>query len=158
MAAALVQVRGHHLLCLLTYVGRGYTAAFVQAMDALARRVADGEPIQLCVGPDVLCASLQQQNVSCQAHCHLARNAQRDRAALRAIAALLERPMQNSLAVCLTPVDIDIMRRRLSRLDADRSVEGLRAACRQCEWLGLCRKVTATRFMHTRLLAPDAAG
>ncbi len=40
----MVRLRAHHLLCLLTYVGKGYSEAFVRRADALAARLSAGEP------------------------------------------------------------------------------------------------------------------
>ncbi len=37
-----VRLRTHHLLCLLTYVGRGYSPAFVENMDQVAARLSEG--------------------------------------------------------------------------------------------------------------------
>ncbi|OWU61413.1 2Fe-2S ferredoxin, partial [Staphylococcus aureus] len=38
-----IRLRGHHLLCMLTYVGKGYSPAFVENYDAMAGRLGRGE-------------------------------------------------------------------------------------------------------------------
>ena len=53
-----VRLRPHHLLCLLTYVGKGYSAAFVANYDAIARRLSRGEHIEIVDGPDDICRPL----------------------------------------------------------------------------------------------------
>lgn len=145
------QVRGHHLLCLLTYVGRGYSPDFVRAMDALAAHVTSGGAMQLCVGPDVLCASLTTAQGGCGAHCHLDRNAERDRVALHEVGSLLGRAMQPGTWEVLTAEKIYALRQTLQPLDAQAALTGLRSACGGCEWLELCRDVSADGFAQSRI-------
>jgi len=38
-----IRLRAHHLLCILTYVGKGYTPGFTVNYDRVARRMSDGE-------------------------------------------------------------------------------------------------------------------
>ena len=54
-----LKIRGHHLLCLLGFRGRGYSPAFVEAMRRVSevfRSDAD-TPIVLVTGCDIICAS-----------------------------------------------------------------------------------------------------
>ena len=37
-----VRLRAHHLLCLLTYVGKGYSPAFTANYDKVVRRLGEG--------------------------------------------------------------------------------------------------------------------
>ncbi len=53
-----VRLRGHHLLCMLTFVGKGYSPAFVENYDRIAGRLSEGEDILLVDGPDDICAPL----------------------------------------------------------------------------------------------------
>ncbi|MBO6860924.1 MAG: DUF1284 domain-containing protein, partial [Roseibium sp.] len=50
-----VSIRPHHLLCMLTYLGKGYTPAFVENYSTIVQRLNEGEPIELVEGPDTLC-------------------------------------------------------------------------------------------------------
>ncbi|MGG1550386.1 DUF1284 domain-containing protein [Paenibacillus ferrarius] len=53
-----IQLRGHHLLCLLGYRGMGYSEAFCENMTAVYEQLRE-EPetmIRLVLGPDDLCA------------------------------------------------------------------------------------------------------
>ncbi len=50
-AAVTVRLRAHHLLCLLTYVGKGYTPAFTANYDAVVARLDAGEDRAAGRGP-----------------------------------------------------------------------------------------------------------
>src|SRR3954453_22802050 len=54
--AMTVRLRPHHLLYLLTYVGEGYTPAFVHNLDHVSRKLMLGEDVLLVEGPDDICA------------------------------------------------------------------------------------------------------
>lgn len=52
-----VRLRGHHLLCLLLYQGKGYSRAFVDNMDEIYAMLQNGRTkIQLVQGDDDICA------------------------------------------------------------------------------------------------------
>ena len=53
-----VRLRPHHLLCVLTHVGRGYSPAFTANMSKIAQRLGAGEDIELVARPDDICAPL----------------------------------------------------------------------------------------------------
>jgi hypothetical protein len=139
-----VHLRAHHLLCMLTYVGRGYTPAFVENYDGIVARLSEGEPICLVDGPDDICAPIQDITT---AHCHNESVVERDRLALDAVRALLG-----------TAVDLD----REFGLDAPmladfRAAFGrgqTRAACAGCEWSGLCDHVAAAGYPGAALQRP----
>jgi hypothetical protein len=62
-----VPMRAHHLLCVLSYSGEGYSPAFVHGFNGIVQRLGAGEPMELVTGPDAICAPLC--NDAC-AHCH----------------------------------------------------------------------------------------
>ena len=70
-----VPMRAHHLLCMLSYSGEGYSPAFVHGFNGIVQRLGAGEPMELVTGPDAICAPLC--NDAC-AHCHNASVTQRD--------------------------------------------------------------------------------
>ena len=78
-----VPMRAHHLLCMLSYSGEGYSPAFVHGFNGIVQRLGAGEPMELVTGPDAICAPLC--NDAC-AHCHNASVKQRDRLAADALA------------------------------------------------------------------------
>lgn len=57
-----VKLRGHHLLCILTFVGHGYSRAFSDNYKAVVQRLNAGEPVVLVDGPDDICAALIKED------------------------------------------------------------------------------------------------
>lgn len=72
-----IQLRGHHLLCLLGYRGMGYSPAFCENMTMVYEqlRQAPDTMIRVVLGPDDLCAAFPQDEV---AHCENRTVYQRD--------------------------------------------------------------------------------
>src|SRR5690242_11390396 len=63
-----IQLRGHHLLCLLGYRGMGYSEAFCENMTEVYEQLRQ-EPetlIRLVLGPDDLCAAYPKEG---EQHC-----------------------------------------------------------------------------------------
>lgn len=82
-----VRLRPHHLLCMLTYVGKGYTSGFVENYDRVAARLNAGEEdIELVDGPDDICTGLLCES---HAHCFNEGVVQRDEAARLSVSTLL---------------------------------------------------------------------
>ncbi|WP_110666740.1 DUF1284 domain-containing protein [Salinicola halophilus] len=145
-----VALRAHHLLCVLTYVGRGYSEAFVANYDALARRIIAGEPIRLVAGPDDICAPLLAPTASAPAHCRQPSVVERDAAARHEVAALLGR----ALAVGDTfTLDADT----LSRLRDGFRANEIRTACVDCQWSELCTSVADGGYRDVRIVAAPTA-
>lgn len=138
-----VGLRAHHLLCVLTYVGRGYGAAFTANLDTIARRIAAGETVRLVAGPDDICAPLLHAD---DPHCTRAGPERRDRHAARSLAPLLGRP--------LAPGDTLVLDAALiARLRAAFADGRARRACVGCQWAPLCSAVAAENYAGARLRA-----
>lgn len=136
-----VRLRAHHLLCVLTYVGRGYSPAFTANYDRVLERLAAGEGIELVAGPDDVCAPLL---CDADAHCRRDRIGDRDAAAALAVGTLLD--------CAITPGDrINLAPAHVARLRAAFRDGTIRAACAGCEWADLCTAVAAASFAGTRL-------
>ena len=138
-----VALRAHHLLCLLTYAGKGYSAAFVRNFDHVARRVAEGAAIVLVAGPDAVCAPLCGSQA---AHCTGQSALVRDARAARVLA-----PWLGSTLDAGTVLELDAA--LLARLRAAYARGRFRDACAGCEWAGLCRGIAARGFPDVRLWA-----
>jgi hypothetical protein len=136
-----VRLRAHHLLCLLTWQGRGYSPAFTEGFDAIARRITRGAAVVLREGPDAVCAPLA---VDPRAHCHAAGVRRRDRAALRDLVAMELLAGCRGGALRLPPARLAALRRAFSSGKA-------RSACRGCPWFDLCTRSAAKGFAGTRL-------
>lgn len=136
-----VRLRPHHLLCLLTYVGKGYDAAFVRNCDGVAARIGEGEAIEIVAGPDDICAPLA---CSRDRHCLEARVSERDRLAARDVGALLGRPIGPGVRLTLSP-------ERLARMRAAFAEGSIRSGCAGCEWHALCTAVARAHYAGARL-------
>jgi uncharacterized protein len=80
-----VRLRAHHLLCLLAYTGKGYSADFLANLDEITARLQAGEDSLLVDGPDDICAPLLG---SAQSHCTGLSVVERDREATCSVAVL----------------------------------------------------------------------
>ena len=135
-----MRLRPHHLLCILTFVGDGYTPAFVDNLAAIVRRIGAGEPIELVDGSDDVCAPLEATE---DRHCAGASVGRRDRAALLAL-------VESGFAVDVRPLTLDAA--TLAHMREQFVAGTIRGACRGCEWSDLCTAVAASGYRESRLL------
>lgn len=136
-----VRLRPHHLLCLLTYVGKGYTPAFVSNYDCIAGRLSDGEDIVVVDGPDDVCAALL-----CEPDPHCFRDSVRERDAQAAydVGDLLGLKILAGARIELHPALLARMRKAFA--------EGVtRKACLGCEWSDLCSGIAAGGYGGVRV-------
>lgn len=136
-----IHLRAHHLLCLLTYVGKGYSPAFIANYDAIAARIDAGEPVLIVAGPDDICAPLLS---NADPHCHRESVTDRDRDAAQAITSLLSQPVSPGAHLTLDA-------KTISRLRTAFSDGGIRKACVGCEWSKLCGEIAADAFRSVRI-------
>ncbi len=136
-----VALRAHHLLCLLTYVGKGYDAEFVRHYDAIAGRLSNGESIRIVEGPDDICASLIRTQDG--AHCAAPRIIERD---VAAAADLMEQLGIDAAA----GTRIDPTRDWLASMRAAFATGGVRRACTGCDWHPLCTQVADAGYRAVR--------
>jgi len=140
-----IRLRGHHVLCLLTYIGRGYSPAFILSMDRVAARLKTGEAARIVEGPDDLCAPLQAETHKCAGHCLSNRSLQRDALALQAIGEALGQALQVGSVFAFTLANIQTLRLKF------RHAPAFRAACDGCEWHSLCDEIAASGFEGAKL-------
>lgn len=136
-----VRLRPHHLLCVLTYVGQGYSPAFTANMTRIVGRLARGEDAEIVQGPDEICAALLDDR---EAHCRRASVAERDQAAARDIGRLLGVETGPGAVVSLGSD-------RLRDLRTHFASNRIRSACKACEWVDLCGGVAARGFQGVLL-------
>lgn len=139
-----VCLRAHHVLCVLTYAGTGYSELFCANMDRVIARLNAGAGIVLKDGPDDICAPLVAAG---PAHCRRYRVHVRDRRARAVLATLMGRRGRSGGRLRLTPRRVERLRRAFAGGRA-------KAACRGCPWSALCGRIAASGFAATRLL-PD---
>ena len=140
-----VRLRAHHLLCLLTWAGKGYSPAFTAGFTTIATRIAAGEAVVLVDGPDDVCAPMLD-DPGC--HCRGGSVARRDAQAARDVGAFLGRPLSAGQRLVLDPATLDRMRRAFAG-------GAIRTACKGCEWSGLCRDIADDGFAGAVLPAPQ---
>jgi len=139
-----LRLRHHHLLCLLGYVGRGYTPAFVANLDRIADRVSAGEQILLVDGPDDVCTPLLNDGGGDNPHCLHQSARRRDIRAAVSAAEVLGQPLPVGALVTLDA-------EKTRRLRAAFAAGTVRTACVGCEWYDLCSAVAAGGFKGARL-------
>jgi hypothetical protein len=137
----MVALRPHHLLCMLTFIGRGYSAGFVANLTAIVERLQRGEAIVLTDGPDDICTPLLFDQ---DAHCRSGGVTIRDAHARQALAERFALDMAPGARVGLDPDLLGRMR------DAFRTGAS-RRACTGCEWENLCTTIAETGFEASKL-------
>ncbi|QIB34391.1 DUF1284 domain-containing protein [Ancylobacter pratisalsi] len=136
-----VRLRAHHLLCLLTFVGKGYTPAFVAHYERVVARLNAGAEAVLVEGPDDICAPMLEGGH----HCLKPRIAARDTEALAAVEAALGTRIGVGARLLLD-------RERVARLREAFADGSIRAACVRCQWSQLCTEVAANGYAGVRLI------
>ena len=136
-----VRLRAHHLLCLMTFVGKGYTPAFTAGYRRIVARLNAGEPAELVEGPDDICAPMLGEPGH---HCRNASVVARDASARTAIAELLGGSLEPGGRIVLTA-------ERVARMREAYAQGTVRAACADCEWWALCTAIAGQGFAGTRL-------
>lgn len=136
-----IRLRPHHLLCLLTYLGKGYTPAFIANYDRIVERLNNGEDIELVWGPDDICQPMLGEQAC---HCHNASVHERDEAAARDVGVLLSGEALMPGPMTLAPGTIATLRDQFSK-------GAIRAACRGCEWQDLCTSIADRGFEDCKL-------
>ncbi|KAB1089347.1 DUF1284 domain-containing protein [Neorhizobium galegae] len=121
---------------MLTFVGEGYSPAFVANYRRLAGQLSAGEPIEIVSGPDDICAPLLSDE---DAHCFGASVAGRDAAALADIARLLGRELRIGAVIASDPALFEQLRRAFS-------AGVTRHACTGCEWSSLCDRIAGEDY------------
>lgn len=136
-----VRLRAHHLLCMLTFVGRGYTPAFTANYVRIIARLNAGETVELVEGPDDICAPMLKEQGS---HCRAESVIQRDAQASAAFAQRLGLVLEQRRGIVLTA-------ERLAQMRAAYAEGAVRSACTGCEWAAFCTDIAGQGFAGTRL-------
>jgi len=136
-----IRLRAHHLSCMLTYAGDGYSDAFTANFDAIVERIGGGEAVVIVDGPDDVCAPLLNKP---DAHCVRDSVRVRDTLAARDLGTLLGVEIVEGARLRLGPAELQHMR-------AAFLTGQTREACYGCEWYGLCTSVARKGFRDARL-------
>ena len=146
MADAPIKLRAHHLLCILTHIGKGYTDEFVRNFERIVERLNAGTAVELVDGLDDICAAIH----GCKEgeHCERASPGERDRKALVDINAALNIPLSVGTQIVLT-------KDMVSRLRQLFTAGSIRNACPGCDWHDLCSGIAENQFKETKLFAEN---
>ncbi len=143
--AQVVRLRGHHLLCMLTWAGTGYSPAFTAKFDDSINALKQGVPVEVVLGPDDMCQTLDPDTTP-DYHCDLPRNFDRDAMSLAAISEHLG--LELKIGSRFTVDEALLTRMRLHYKSGD-----IRPACTTCQWRDFCTDIAADDFACTRLKA-----
>lgn len=155
-----VRLRGHHLLCMLTYVGKGYTPNFSRNFALVMARISarrHGILVRIVATPDDLCRPLcGEHRVKRRSHCYSNNVQERDRLALVDAAAVLGiRELRPGMMIRLSMHNINTLRAayRTATLAAAGATGFVlpRRACDLCTWHALCDRVAITDYPQTHL-------
>lgn len=144
-----IKLRPHHFLCMLTYIGKGYSRAFKDNFGAVITALNTGKTaVEVVRGPDDVCAPrLCDPDDDC--HCREGVIADDDDTALADIQKLFE-TLQSPLAfdygakLLLTP---EIIRHLRTAYDN----KTIRRACEGCQWFSLCTQVSEHNYKDAYL-------
>lgn len=157
MKSDTVRLRGHHLLCILTYIGHGYTPAFTKNMTAVIGRINQGTEIQIVSGTDDICDPMLN-DVS--HHCDNNDVTERDNVALITVSVALSRHVQVGDALSLSGDDVQTLHRAfvqnpsIHHRNARDICVPFRAACHACPWEETCTEIAGTGFKGKILSIP----
>ncbi|WP_422038716.1 DUF1284 domain-containing protein [Roseibium sp.] len=136
-----IRIRPHHFLCMLTFLGKGYTAPFVRNYTHIVDRLNSGEELEIVDGPDDICRPMLAE---ADHHCHQESIRDRDDIASRRIHELLELDIEPGQKFSLTHAQIEALR--------DAYADGMfRTACAGCEWQTMCSSIAAKNYRGCRL-------
>lgn len=138
----MIRLRGHHLLCSLTYAGRGYSRDFERGFKQVIERLKENETILIVSSPDDICASIENCSDS---HCREARIERRDELALEDLSAHLGKTIE--IGGKISPSELFDAQYRASF--QNRSV---RRACSDCEWSNMCDQIADADYASSLLL------
>lgn len=144
--AITIKLRPHHLLCMLTYIGKGYSQNFTENYDAIIEKLNEPHSmIEIIKGPDDICAPrLCDKDDSCH-HCHDSEIIQNDMSALSDIQKI--KGFENIAfghKTALSPDIIETLRKEFKN-------GKIRTACIGCPWHDLCTEISLNNFKTTRL-------
>lgn len=142
-----IELRAHHLLCILTFAGKGYSPEFVARFHSVVRALDQGAPIRIIAGPDDLCACVIAEEA--EPHCHRASVMVRDARAARDVGEKLGIVIGPGSVLSFDKETIALMRSWFRS-------GSTRGACVDCPWDEFCTELAEDGFSGCALAGKDA--
>lgn len=136
-----ILIRPHHFACMLTFMGKGYSAAFVKNYSKIVERLNAGEDIKIIDGPDDICKPMLHEPGH---HCHNGSVKARDGIASRRIHDVLGLELKTGQHLKLTSAQVEALRNAYEN-------GAFRVACDGCQWQQMCTTIAASNFRGCRL-------
>ena len=138
----MISLRAHHLLCSLTYAGRGYSKEFERGFNQVVERLNKNETILVVSGPDEICASIEGCSDS---HCREMRNSRRDELALEDISSHIGDTIK---------VGSEISPSRLfnEKFRSSFQKRSIRRACLDCQWSKIRDQIADSDYSSSLLM------
>lgn len=137
----MIELRGHHLLCSVTFSGRGYSRQFERDFRDILKRMKSGELIRIKSGPDELCQSVKDNPDS---HCRECRITKRDELALRDLSQFIGRTLSIGDTISAVELYPEAVKGAFKNQE-------IRSACFNCPWSSLCNDIAEGDFKHSLL-------
>ncbi|MBO8168216.1 MAG: DUF1284 domain-containing protein [Thermoanaerobacteraceae bacterium] len=123
-----IKLRGHHLICLQFFQGKGYDRKFTDNLQELLQRIEAGEETILVNGPDDVCLSCPHlQAAKCMRKADAADEIKR---------------MDEQACVYFGLTEGDIVKWQELRDRVNRIPSAWYARfCKECDWLDICNQL-----------------
>lgn len=121
----MITLRGHHLVCLHFFKGKGYSEEFAKTVDEITKRLKAGEVFKLVYGADDLCISCPHLK---NERCSYSRGAENE-------VREMDRYAVNKLNV--SPYNVlkwDKLKKRIKTI----TTQWKKRYCNECEWWKTC--------------------
>ena len=138
----MIKLRAHHLLCSLTFAGRGYSKEFERDFAQVIDRIKRNETILVVSGPDEICASIEECSDS---HCREARISNRDELALEDISSHIGKPLKVGSQISPSQLFGD-------KYQSSFQQRSIRRACFDCQWANMCDQIADANFSSSLLM------
>jgi hypothetical protein len=137
-----LRLRPHHLLCLLTYAGEGYSDAFIANFNTVIHRLRRGEDVLIVSGPDDICVPLLDLDEGREPHCLRKSVSERDRIAANTVSRFVGYRIVVGEKIIL---DLEFLHRMRRAFTSGQT----RQACIGCEWSELCSSIALNNYAKT---------
>ncbi len=147
-----ITLRGHHVLCLLTYRGAGYSEKFKENFNAIVTALERGHPARIVAGYDSICHN-ESTFFSCPRRdsqkCKNLHEQEMDRLALSDLSrhAFTAGAWTIGSRLHLTESLVSALRKAFAQ-------GAIRRACHGCLWGRFCTTIAQDSFCSTLLFSP----